>query len=36
MTDTVGGYHCPYCRYRAVVDVLVQDHIAREHPEETR
>lgn len=35
MTSPVGGYRCPFCPYRAVVDVLVRDHIAREHPEET-
>ena len=35
MTEYVGAFHCPHCPYRAVVDVLVRDHIAREHPEET-
>lgn len=35
MTDTVGGYHCPIagCPFRAVVQVLVNDHLARDHQE---
>jgi DNA-directed RNA polymerase subunit RPC12/RpoP len=34
MTEPVGGYRCPYCKYRAVVGVLVRDHIRKVHPKE--
>ena len=35
MTDH-GGYVCPHCGHREFVQSLIDDHVRKMHPEESR